>query len=58
MKKIHNDGNNSERKPLVLTLNLSHQWLQQELTENKYRKILDFEMPSEELLYKNSLHYS
>lgn len=52
MKKIHNDGNNVERMPLMLPLTLSEKWLQEELTEKEYRDILDFEMPSEEINYK------
>ncbi len=52
MKQIHNDSENAERMPLMLPLALSQKWLQQELTQEEYRDILSFEMPSEALDYK------
>lgn len=52
MKQIHNDSENAGRMPLMLSLNLSQKWLQQELTQEEYRDILRFEMPSEALDYR------
>lgn len=49
MKQIHNDGDNKWRMPLLLPLEQSKKWLQEELTEEEYKAILDFEMPSKEL---------
>ena len=51
MAQIHNDGDNTERMPLMLPLELSMQWVTDELTDDAYKAILDFEMPSEELNY-------
>ncbi len=51
MKQIHNGGDNSGRMPLMLPLELSEKWMQQELTGNEYRQILDFEMPADEMTY-------
>ena len=52
MKQIHNDGENKWRMPLMLPFELSKKWLDEELTDQDYKSILDFEMPSEELDYK------
>jgi putative SOS response-associated peptidase YedK len=52
MKQIHNDGKNKWRMPLLLPFELSQKWLNQELSDEEYKAILDFEMPSEELDYK------
>jgi putative SOS response-associated peptidase YedK len=50
MKNIHNDGDNRNRMPLFLPFELSRKWVDtQELSEQVYKTILDFEMPSEEL---------
>jgi len=51
MRAIHNDGENKWRMPLMLPFELSEKWLGEELTEEDYKSILDFEMPSEELNY-------
>ncbi|MEO6549677.1 MAG: SOS response-associated peptidase family protein [Ferruginibacter sp.] len=51
MKDIHNGGDNKGRMPLFLPLELSKKWLQEDLQEQDYRSILNFEMPSEELIY-------
>lgn len=51
MAQIHNDGDNTERMPLMLPLEKSMQWVNDELTDDAYKAILDFEMPSEELNY-------
>ena len=49
MAQIHNDGENTQRMPLMLPLQLSMQWVKGELNEETYTTILGFEMPSEEL---------
>lgn len=49
MAQIHNDGESTERMPLLLTAELSKQWLAEELDEPAYRSILAYEMPSENL---------
>lgn len=49
MKKIHNDGPNSERMPLILTKQLAMQWLQLELSDEDMRTILEFEFPDHEM---------
>lgn len=51
MRNIHNGGDNKGRMPLFLPLALSHKWLQEDLPEEEYRAILNFEMPSRELAY-------
>lgn len=50
MKQIHNDGDNKGRMPLLLPLELSKKWLDN-LDEDNYKAVLDFEMPGEELNY-------
>ena len=52
MKQIHNDGDNQWRMPLMLTFELSKKWVEQELSDEEYKEILNFEMPSSELSYK------
>ncbi len=50
MRNIHNDGDNKYRMPLFLTPELSTQWIGPgELTDEQYRAMLDYEMPSEKL---------
>ena len=49
MKQIHNDGENKWRMPLLLPFDQSKKWLDEELSEEDYKAILDFEMPSTEL---------
>jgi len=51
MRAIHNDGENKWRMPLMLPFELSKKFLDKELTDEDYKSILDFEMPSEELNY-------
>ena len=51
MKQIHNDGENKWRMPLLLPFELSKQWVEEELSMEQYRAILNFEMPTEELNY-------
>jgi putative SOS response-associated peptidase YedK len=45
MKKIHNDGDNRGRMPLFLPLELSREFLADELSSERYQEILQFEMP-------------
>jgi putative SOS response-associated peptidase YedK len=49
MAKIHNDGGNSERMPLLLTKKLAMQWLKDDLTDDEMREILSLEIPSNKL---------
>ncbi|MHA4845910.1 SOS response-associated peptidase [Flavitalea antarctica] len=51
MMKIHNGGDNKFRMPLFLTLDMAKEWLSEDLSAGRYKSILDFEMPSEELKY-------
>jgi putative SOS response-associated peptidase YedK len=45
MKKIHNDGDNRGRMPLFLPLELSREFLNDQLSAERYQEILQFEMP-------------
>jgi putative SOS response-associated peptidase YedK len=49
MRQIHNDGDNKWRMPLMLPFELSNKWLNEDLPEEEYKSILNFEMPSQEL---------
>lgn len=49
MKMIHNGGDNKWRMPLFIPHEMAMQWLQQDLPLEEYKRILHFEMPSEEL---------
>ena len=51
MKMIHNGGDNKYRMPLFLPLEMSKEWLSEGLTPQRYKEILDFSIPSEELDY-------
>lgn len=51
MMKIHNGGENKFRMPLFLTKEMSLEWLKEDLSEERYKEILSFEMPSDELKY-------
>jgi putative SOS response-associated peptidase YedK len=51
MMKIHNGGDNKFRMPLFLPQTMAREWLAEDLSEERYKAILDFEMPSEELKY-------
>lgn len=50
MRNIHNDGENRHRMPLYLPFDLAQEWLS-ELSEERYRYILTYELPSEDLEY-------
>ena len=49
MEQVHNDEENRGRMPLFLPFELSNKWLREDLSEDDYKAILAFEMPSEEL---------
>jgi putative SOS response-associated peptidase YedK len=49
MKKIHNDGENRGRMPLFLPLKLAKEFLDEELSPERYQEILQFEMPEENM---------
>lgn len=51
MSHIHNSGENTNRMPLFLTLNLSKEFLSEDLDPKRYAEILNFEMTSDELMY-------
>lgn len=52
MSKIHNSGDNPFRMPLFLPFNLAQEYISSNLTSERYREILNYEMPSEELQFK------
>ena len=52
MKLIHNGGDNKYRMPLFLPLDMAKEWLNDDLTAERYKEILDFEMPSKDLNYQ------
>jgi len=52
MGMIHNGGDNKYRMPLFLPFELSKEWLNEGLTPEKYKEILNYEMPSEELEHR------
>lgn len=49
LAKIHNAGPNSHRMPLILTKELAHQWLKEDLSDKEMEAILAFEYPEKEL---------
>jgi putative SOS response-associated peptidase YedK len=51
MCKIHNNGDNKGRMPLFLPLSLAKEFLEDNLPVDRYKEILNFEMPSDELDY-------
>ncbi|HWB27575.1 MAG TPA: SOS response-associated peptidase family protein [Chitinophagaceae bacterium] len=51
MCKIHNSGDNPFRMPLFLPLELSKEFISPGLSEDRYRAILNYEMPSDALDY-------
>ncbi|MBS1566272.1 MAG: SOS response-associated peptidase, partial [Bacteroidetes bacterium] len=52
MASIHNDGENRGRMPLLLPFDLSREWLEDNLSDDRYKAILDYEMPSEAMEYR------
>ena len=49
MAQIHNGGTNENRMPLMLPLELSQQWVSEDLTEEAYKAILNYEMPANKM---------
>ncbi len=52
MRQIHNSGDQAFRMPLFLPKELESEWLDPQLSDEKIRELLDYEMPAEELLYR------
>jgi putative SOS response-associated peptidase YedK len=50
MRQIHNSGDNAFRMPLFLTADLEAQWLNPNLTDQELENILDYELPSDQLI--------
>ncbi|HRE52211.1 MAG TPA: SOS response-associated peptidase family protein [Flavitalea sp.] len=51
MRNIHNGGENRGRMPLLLPFELSKEFLEPDITPDRYKEILNYELPSEELNY-------
>jgi putative SOS response-associated peptidase YedK len=51
MRMIHNDGDNRGRMPLFLPMDLANEFLSDDLPTERYKEILSFEMPSEQMDY-------
>jgi putative SOS response-associated peptidase YedK len=51
MKNIHNSGENRHRMPLFLPLNMSKEFLSDDLSDDRYRELLDYEIASDALEY-------
>lgn len=51
MAQIHNSGDNANRMPLLLPNEMALEFLQEDLSPERYAEILHFEMPSEQLNY-------
>ncbi len=49
MKSIHNDGNNKHRMPVFLQPEEAIKWISEDLTDDEIKKIIAYEIPSEEL---------
>lgn len=52
MHNIHNDGENRGRMPLFLPFAMAKEFVSEALTEQRYKELLAYEMPSEELEYR------
>ncbi len=52
MRQIHNSGSNPGRMPLMLTPELELKWLDEHLSDEELKELLEFEMPSAELQYQ------
>lgn len=51
MRQIHNSGDNAYRMPLFLPKELELEWLSPDLGDTGIRRILEYEMPPEEIVY-------
>ncbi len=49
MRQIHNSGDNNGRMPLFVPLEMAREWIAADLDTEKYKNILDYEMPGESL---------
>jgi putative SOS response-associated peptidase YedK len=52
LANIHNDGEHRYRMPLFLPFEMAKQWIEPELPEAKYREILNYEMPEDNMEYR------
>lgn len=52
MEQIHNGGANAGRMPLLLPKELELKWLQEDLPDKELEELIQFEMPSEEFIYR------
>ncbi len=50
MRQIHNSGDNAFRMPLFLPKELEREWLRPDLTDDDLQRILDYELPSDQLI--------
>jgi putative SOS response-associated peptidase YedK len=50
MEQIHNGGPNAGRMPLMLPKELETKWLQEDISDEEIQQLLDYEMPSEDLV--------
>ena len=53
MQQIHNDGDNKGRMPLLLPFEMAKKWIEEELTQEEYQKIIAFEMNPNEINYSS-----
>lgn len=53
MAQIHNGGANKHRMPLMLSFELSKKWVNEELNNEAYKAIFDYEMPVENMNYRS-----
>ena len=49
MKMIHNDGNNKHRMPLFMQPEMAINWVNENLSDEELKQMIEFEIPSEEL---------
>ena len=51
MAQIHNGGENKSRMPLLLPFQKAKEWLEEPLTEDKYKEILSYSLPPKDLQF-------
>jgi putative SOS response-associated peptidase YedK len=51
MRQIHNGGANAFRMPVFLPKDMELEWLKPDLTDEEMKKILSFEIPSDQIVY-------
>lgn len=49
MKQIHNDGENKHRMPVLMQPEEAVKWINEDLTDDQMKAMLDYEVPSAEL---------